>query len=257
MLSLHQRFATAPGAVSLGISACRFRFAWLASCAAAAVLLISTLVASPPARASTVVSSTFDTDDDGWFVQSINGLTGEFLDTFTMVHSTAGGNPDGFIEKIDPEVHTWFFSAPPKFLGDISWAYDGHLNFDRIELSPIGELFSLTVVGLVSAGMPIVYETEFPGTVWTHESVPMNETGWVHFPQDTPVTQEEFMAVLSSLDALVIQGDTRFLHDDGAALDNVVLSNMPEPSGMVLAGVAAVGFCIVWRRTRSVARRDV
>ena len=200
-----------------------------------------------------VVSSTFDTDAEGWFVQAINGPTGEFLGTYTIVHSTAGGIPGGFIEKIDPEPNTWFFSAPPKFLGDVSWAYGGHLSFDRIEVSPIGELFSPTVVGMGGAGMAIVYETDFPGIVWTHESVPMNESGWFHYPQITPVTQEEFMAVLSSLDTLVIQGENRTLHDDGMALDNVVLSNMPEPSGVVLAGLAAVGFCVVLRRRRSVA----
>jgi hypothetical protein len=52
------------------------------------------------------VSSTFDTDLDGWV-----GLDGSFS------YQSSGGNPGGYIQFYD-SAGTGFISAPAKFLGD-------------------------------------------------------------------------------------------------------------------------------------------
>jgi hypothetical protein len=205
------------------------------------MLVLSTqvlLFSAAPAAAALVISSTFDTDADGWDIQAIDGDTGVFKLVYELNHSSTGGNPGGYVHRFDPEPNTWFFRAPAKYLGNISQFYNGRLEFDWIEISSIGTLFPRNVVAMVGSGMLIVSDLDAPGTQWTHVSVPMKEANWVTFPANNPVTQAQFQSVLSSLQVLVIQGDTRLLHEDAAGLDNVMLIEVPEPATNTLLAMA-------------------
>ncbi|MEM8874938.1 MAG: PEP-CTERM sorting domain-containing protein [Planctomycetota bacterium] len=98
------------------------------------------LAAASSAHAQAPISSTFDTDLDGWSALgfdvdvSVIPLGVDFTEvdnTTDMVHSATGGNPGGYAELTDAiEEPSSFASAPAKFRGDLSAYVGGTLSFD-------------------------------------------------------------------------------------------------------------------------------
>lgn len=72
------------------------------------------------AAASALVSSTFDSDADGW-----TGLTTDGSSSWSVVNAgltpavSSDGVPDGSIVLVDPDGQWTYFNAPNKFLGEI------------------------------------------------------------------------------------------------------------------------------------------
>jgi len=133
--------------------------------------------ASLPALA---VTSTFDTDAEGW--------------------SATGGNPGGnvFIDDLTTGGVTYFV-APSLFLGNFAGALGSQLTFDLMQRYPGGpNQFNDEDVILSGGGLTVVYDTANNpvNNGWTSYSVPLSPTGWRlgSLSGATP-TDEQFLAV--------------------------------------------------------------
>ena len=173
-----------------------------------------------PEVVGVIAESTFDADDEGWTA----------VGTVELSHEAQSGHPGGCVAGTD----TWGWSypgwqAPPKFLGDLSPAYGGTLDFEQTELVVPGQYDSQDVV-LVGGGLKLVFGASYdPRPGWTSYSVPLHESAdWRRNSVDgPPATREDLLTVLSDLKALRIRGD----YPDGwdeCGLDNVVLTSGPR-----------------------------
>src|SRR5689334_9165733 len=71
------------------------------------------------------IVSDFRTGDEGWKVVSFENLTTDnfsILATYTPTFNMVGGNPGGYISTTDQDNGDLTFSAPAKFLGNVSGA---------------------------------------------------------------------------------------------------------------------------------------
>lgn len=205
-----------------------------------------------------MVMSTFDTDAEGWTVN---------LDGTNLTWHATGGNPGGFISADDKPIGvTWYFVAPPKFLGDQSAAFGFYLCFD-LKDHGTGLLEDIPPDVILSSGSLVIFVDHLPppntdpvpppgsSTPFTHYMVKLDASGgWKKIvnpigPVVVPASDADILAVLSNLTSLQIKGEFRRGLDSGS-LDNVVLGCIPEPSTGLL--VLLAGGCLWgslrWRR---------
>lgn len=191
--------------------------------------------ASLPALA---VTSTFDTDAEGWSAQGdIEG---------PLTWSATGGNPGGnvFIDDLTTGGVTYFV-APSLFLGNFAGAFGSQLTFDLMQRYPGGpNQFDAEDVILSGGGFTVVYDTANNpvNNGWTSYSVPLSAAGWrLNTLSGIAPTEEQFIAVLSNLSSLRIRAEYQTGADVGY-LDNVAL--VPEPTTvlMLLSGIGCVAF---------------
>ena len=99
--------------------------------AAISVACCLTILSYSTIAASSLVSSTFDSDADGW-----SGLTTDGSSSWSVITSglapahSADGVPAGSITLADPDSQWTYFSAPGIFLGDQSAAFGVSLQCD-------------------------------------------------------------------------------------------------------------------------------
>lgn len=172
---------------------------------------------------SGAITTSFDTDAEGWQIKGDAQGGGSDPD-----YVESGGNPDGHIcANDDVEGGIWYFSAPPKFLGDQVGAYDGQLQFD-LKQSSTDQQFADDDIVLRNETRTIVYdfgnETTHPGTNWTSYSVTLEASneGWT-FASGGEVSSADFRAILANLTELSIRGEYVDGFDRGC-LDNVAFS---------------------------------
>ncbi|MGP1271952.1 MAG: sialate O-acetylesterase [Phycisphaerales bacterium] len=182
------------------------------------------------ADAQPLVSSTFDTDADGW---------------------TAAGNgagavsfADSAIGLIDSAPEDLAFVAPGKFLGDLTLAYRGSLTF---ELLPSVRPFapSRPRVELTGGGLTLVRELPAPATFLEYAPlvVRLQETaGWEVSGQMRPPTAQEFRDVLAAVTELRIVADSGAASDEFVGLDSVAI-NRPAVRVFVAAGQSNMSGC--------------
>jgi hypothetical protein len=185
-----------------------------------------------PAAATATVSSTFETDADGWVT----------LNDGTLSYAATGGNPGGYIGAVDRgEGSWWYFQAPAKYLGDKSAYVGGSLSFDARQSPLANDAPTYGDVVLVGTnGMALAYNfASPPGTGWTAFEAPLVAAGWtvanvgtaggqVTYTQSSVApTDAEFEAVVADLAALYVRGEYRS-GADSSALDNVVLAAAPD-----------------------------
>ncbi len=212
-----------------------------------AFLLLMTLFTS---HALADVTSTFDTNNDGWGTLGFANVgvgTPDFASApvvSAVVFNASGGNPGGFISKEDPDGNWQYFSASAAFLGNQSAALGGDLTFDEIivnntqpALNPQGPLVAITNGSTIlvfggGGGTPVI-----SGTSWNSFNVPLTASSWkvTNFSGAT-ATSAQFNSVLSGLTGLYILSD--FWTGSGGdgetlGLDNVDLhaptTAAPEP----------------------------
>lgn len=216
-------------------------------------LCASILLAASPVTATTI-QSTFDSDTGGWVAASVDGDTGQVNYIANVIYNSTGGNPGGFISINDLDADSTFLGAPSPFLGDISFAYGGTFQFDHIDLTtaPGGTPLLDTPVGLVGNNRVLVFIAPLAETTWQTRIVPMQEdAGWVDFFTGTPVSQAEFLGVLSDVELLGMQAETRRLFfEDLVGLDNVILTDVPEPSSLILLSIATALLAVAMRCRR-------
>lgn len=203
------------------------------------------LAASLPALA---VTSTFDTDPEGW------GAQGDIEGPLTW--SATGGNPGGHVFIDDRTAGgVTYFVAPALFHGNFAGAFGTHLTFDLMQVYPgAANQFDAEDVILQGSGLTVVFDTAGnpANNAWTSYSVPLSAAGWrLNTLAGSAVTDEQFLAVLSNLSALKIRAEYQTGADIGH-LDNVALVPEPTTIFMFLLGIGCVALA-VGRKQRPVA----
>jgi hypothetical protein len=218
--------------------------------------ILATALDLPPARGDTV--SDFSTGDEGWKVVSFENLTADnfaILATYNPAFNLSGGNPGGYISTSDQDDGDLTFSAPAKFLGNVSSATG--LNFDLIY--PVGTInYQPTDVILMGNGETLLWKSSpdiVPGPSWMSvdlEFVPSAE--WhVGASNGAPATAADFGNVLGNLSGLFIRGEYTTGLIETPGLDNVRLAGVsaavPEPSTRTTTAIAGV-MVAMFRRSR-------
>lgn len=189
----------------------------------------SLLTVSSIANAA-VISSSFDSDLDGWTNIAVN-----------ISHVNSDGNPGGYLRGVDIGGES-FVVAPGKFLGDLSGFDGGSLSYDiRIFASERSIVDSLGEVRLSSGATSVMMNGIETGLLtdpsdWVSGLIPltadqwgMEQTAWINFL--TNIT-----AIEVSLDPSTGGGGS----PDIVGLDNFQVQAVPIPGAAWLFGSAMV-----------------
>lgn len=181
------------------------------------------------------ITSTFDTDADGWIF--LNSAT-----PITPNHSTTGGNPTGFISvaysaSVGTSTQSWI--APAKFLGSqVLRSMDMNLLFD-LQQSQAGTSSNVNGdVRIESGSTIIVYSLPTKPAVaplWSSYSLKLDETqGWRVGSTTGPfATRTQIIAILSNITAIEIRGTYATNAAYTSGIDNVILEQRtlsPSPT---------------------------
>ena len=204
------------------------------------------------------IVSDFSTGDEGWQVVSFENLTTDNFAILASYHPTfhlTGGNPGGYISTSDQDNGDLTFSAPAKFLGNVSGATG--LSYDLIY--PVGAInYQPTDVILMGNGETLLWKSSpdiMPGPSWMSVNLDfIPSTEWhVGTSNGALATAADFGNVLGNLSGLFIRGEYTTGLVETPGLDNVRLANVttPVPAPSALAMVAIAGLTVVTvRRTR-------
>ena len=210
----------------------------------------------PSARGNIV--SNFSTGDEGWTVVSFQNLTTDnfgIVKTYTPIFNLTGGNPGGYISTIDQDNGDLTFSAPAKFLGNVSGATG--LSYDLIY--PVGAInYQPTDVILMGNGETLLWKSNpdiVPGPSWMSVNLDfVPSTEWhVGTSNGALATAADFGNVLGNLSGLFIRGEYTTGLIETPGLDNVRLAGVsaavPEPSALAMMAIAVVTV-VMFRRSR-------
>ena len=223
------------------------------------VAAFTALLGAGAASATTVASSTFDTDSDGWVYGLFSDATpyaGSQPLMFDGTTETSTGV--GTITTSDPDQGNGdnAFVAPTKFLTAAKGTFQGNISFDLSDAEV--PLLPSSALALISSNEPILYAKTVmtPSTIsnlLTHYSIDLiADNFYIGSPDDqtagTAATTDQLRIALKNLTQISIQVDWHN-GDDFARLDNVVLSNsqvtpsVPEPAtwAMLVSGFGLVG----------------
>jgi hypothetical protein len=214
-------------------------------------------------RARGDIVSGFDAGDEGWKVVSFTNLTTDDFSvkmTYTPTFNATGGNPGGFISTTDQDDGDLTFSAPAKFLGNVSGATG--LGYDLIY--PMGVInYQPTDVILMGNGVTLLWKSNpdiMPGPSWT--SVNVDFVPSLEWRVDTSggalATGSDFANVLGNLTGLFIRGEFTTGLVETPGLDNVRLAGasaaVPEPHSLMMIAIAGAAV-VMFQRSRQ-NRRD-
>jgi gliding motility-associated-like protein len=182
------------------------------------VIIILLIVQSLPAYAQ--ITSTFDTDREGW--TALDNQSGP-----NPSYQASGGNPGGFIGVIDGVGGTaTYFNAPPKFLGNRSSSYGLLLRFDlQVSVTPNSSTAGARLIGGGITLVKLLPALPAVAPNWTSYSMRLDVTEtWRVGGSTGPVaTEAQIRAVLDSLIGLAFNGEYSTSAADGGGLDNVIL----------------------------------
>ena len=202
-----------------------------------AIILVTILGMVNASSSANIISSTFDTDVDGWSVTDV--INGGHWD---IDWSSTGGLPDGHIYKADVGPGGTVFSAPLKFLGDKMDYLGETISFDiknNVADYEGGDVYwNLMLVG---EGINIVNWGPYPkeANVWVHVDALLNYENWT-YAKDTwrdPIAEVDFLKVINDVDAVYIHADWGWGLDT-SSVDNFVL--IPEPISIILFGLGGL-----------------
>jgi Laminin B (Domain IV)/PEP-CTERM motif len=205
------------------------------------------------------IVSSFNSGDEGWKVVSFENLTADSFSvvaTYTPTFHPTGGNPGGFISTTDQDNGDLTFSAPAKFLGNVSAATG--LSYDLIY--PVGTInYQPTDVILMGNGETLLWKRNpdiVPGPAWTSVSLDfVPSTEWhVTTSNGALATAADFSNVLGDLSGLFIRGEFTTGLVETPGLDNVRLvgasAPVPEPGTFSMMGIAGVTVVTMFRQSR-------
>ncbi|WP_269539871.1 laminin B domain-containing protein [Cerasicoccus fimbriatus] len=190
------------------------------------------------------ISSTFDTDADGW-MQSNGDSASQVL------WQATGGNPGGNIlydEAANGGVDR--MSAPAKFLGDRSAYVGGTLSFDWQTDNLSSPTNFNDDVELTGNGMTIRYDLSSPTLgEWSTTVIDLTAgAGWLVDTTGIAPTSVEFANLLGDLTQFTILTDFNS-GVENPRFDNITLTAVPEPSTVAaLLGATALLAVMVRRR---------
>lgn len=193
------------------------------------------------ASASQSISSTFETDDEGW----------GFLNDARLFTWTGDlGNPAGAIRATDQgDGRIWYFSASADYLGNRSNFYGGLIAWEIAGIT--GNQTSIpdrADVMLSGNGITIGIDADVQPVngQWTAAWVDVHEiadwriiTNVGNGTLGSEATPFEIQSVLADLTGLYIRGEYTN-GGDSAAIDNVLFAPIPAPGAMMVLGLAGV-----------------
>ncbi|MBX2917413.1 MAG: VCBS repeat-containing protein [Cyclobacteriaceae bacterium] len=128
------------------------------------------------------ITSTFDTDTEGWTASHTGGTAATFN------HQVTGGNPNGFVSVAPPTAggsvntsFTWYWNAPNTFFGNYDFSYGSNLKLD-LQQSVAGTDNTQSDIIIYSGSNTLHFNfTNKPAVspAWTSYTVALDETaGW-------------------------------------------------------------------------------
>ncbi|MEQ1588485.1 MAG: FG-GAP-like repeat-containing protein, partial [Cyclobacteriaceae bacterium] len=189
---------------------------------------------------SAQITSTFDTDADGWTCSDNNHSA-----PLTVNYNSTGGNPGGYISAGTTSSQPYFFTSPSKFGGNIQYfCYGQELTFDmQLNYTPTTHGAVGDVQISVQSGSKIVLNLpSFPAQApaWSTHTIRLDETaGWRLGGTTGPLaTKVDMMQHLSGvLGAYAFRFNIDYtdgtVNTFSGAIDNVVLNQrtiLPSPS---------------------------
>ena len=206
------------------------------------------------------IVSDFGTNDEGWKVVSFQNLTTDnfgIVATYSPTFNPTGGNPGGFISTTDQDNGDLTFSAPAKFLGNVSAATG--LSYDLIY--PVGAInYQPTDIILMGNGVTLLWKSNpdiVPGPSWMSVNLDfVPSTEWhVGTSNGALATGADFGNVLGNLSGLFIRGEYSTGLVESPGLDNVTLAGVtttttpvPAPSALAVTAIAGVTVATARRR---------
>jgi hypothetical protein len=175
------------------------------------------LIIANPVLAQSTISSSFDTDAEGWI-----GIPGEG----SVSYFASGGSPGGHIRVTDIGVGPGLGSgaiAPSQFLGDLSAFDQGSISYDMTTFAGGGATFGIFgTIQITGSGMVVsfdVAENGPPSGVWQSYSAPLVASFW-------GVTELEWASILSDVTEIAISTDA-FDGPESIGVDNFTLAMEP------------------------------
>src|SRR5262249_48247442 len=203
------------------------------------------------------IVSDFSTGDEGWQVVSFENLTTDnfsIMATYKPTFNLTGGNLGGYISTSDQDNGDLTFSAPAKFLGNVSGATG--LSYDLIY--PVGTInYQPTDVILMGNGETLLWKSSpdiVPGPSWMSVNLEfLPSTEWhVGTSNGALATAVDFSKVLENLSGLFIRGEYSTGLIETPGLDDVRLAGVsapvPEPNTLTMTAIAGVTVVMFQRR---------
>ena len=202
---------------------------------------------SSSTNAASIVSSTFDSDLDGWTKSSASIIN--------LTYVANGGNPGGYIQSVDTGPTEGVIIAPSKFLGDWS-SLNGNdaLSWDFKLIDPGTSPGAISELRASISG-PGGSATFFSGITpvlgsWINIDAPIIESAWT-------IQTGSWVALLSDVTQLGLNMDVLYsggVPGDMTGIDNVVLSGVPGvpiPASVWLFGSGLLGLIGIARRKQA------
>ncbi|MBX2964148.1 MAG: VCBS repeat-containing protein [Cyclobacteriaceae bacterium] len=171
------------------------------------------------------ITSTFDTDTEGWVVTDINNQAPQ-----SITFNASGGNPGGFASAVITSIYGHYWTSPAKFNGNIAYrSYGQLLRYDlQINVTPTVHSIYGDVMIDATSGHRIVYtHPDFPAVSpgWQSFSVRLDETvDWRWGGANGPVaTRQQIMTVLTDVRGIRISGQYTNTQPIISGIDNVIL----------------------------------
>jgi len=196
------------------------------------------------------VSSTFDTDLEGWTMDSVGEIAWE----------SSGGNPGGYVKYVDGPGVGSAAIAPAKFMGDWSaLAEVGVISYDhRIFVVGTDPIFHARGIGISGPGGSAVWHGETPSGVSDWPTPPDHTVRALLKESDWTVDSGSWSALLANVTDLRMSIEafengytpgTPWVGDQ-TGLDNVYLGPRPIPApGAFLLSTLGMGL-VGWMRKR-------
>ena len=199
-----------------------------------------------PGVANAQITSTFDSDADGWTFYNAS------FTSIAVTHNSANGNPGGYISatyasnsgttnaNTNNNNQVWF--APAKFLGShLVRSFGMNLKFD-LQQSQAGAVSGFDVV-IQNANNYIYFNLPVKPAVapaWSSYSLTLDETiAWKYNSGGATATRQQIIEILTNVTSIEIRGTyaTNVAYTSG--LDNVVLEQRTLTSAPVASSLSA------------------
>ncbi len=149
-------------------------------------------------------TSNFSTNDEGWTVFDQNSGS-----SVAPTYTAAGGNPGGFIQYTPGSNFNIYFTAPAKFKGNFSFAYNQTLTFDiRVNTPGTDNSQPDIIIKDAANSVTLVYQlpTKPTSGAWSSYSISLSEANW-HLGSlaGAAPTRDQFKQVLANIGTFQIR----------------------------------------------------
>ncbi|MBX3409756.1 MAG: hypothetical protein KF859_07705 [Phycisphaeraceae bacterium] len=186
----------------------RARFHRLRSAAMFAASLI--FVAGHPLAAPADITWNFDNNEEGWIITD-HPCTSPYLyiaSVYGVEWLPTGGDPGGFIQRLDPSRNCFFFTAPQSAMGDWSQYIGGTLSFSMRSSHNNANTDTVIVISNVFGATLFAAVDPLPVPTWRRYIIPLVASSFRHNSANgAPASDWDMYNVLSTLTTLRIPGE--------------------------------------------------